>query len=289
MRQQNQRLTPEEKDALKGRIFDQLGVKQPEAGTSGSSLRRVHAGYRWGIAAAILFVVSVPLYLLVTKNTTGHSSPAFARTIVKTGSGETRQVILPDSSVVLLNAGSVLTWSAGFLTDSGREVTLQGNAFFNVKKMADHRRFTVNTRSLAVAVLGTEFNVNARTGAAEVALVRGKVNVSRAGGGLTEVLSPGEQVRFDSAGSRLVRSKINAALYSAWTGNKWNFSHTRLEEILALVQAYYGVNTVFKSERTKDLKITASITVGSLDDLVAVIENTLQIRIKLEKNQLLVQ
>ena len=189
----------------------------------------------------------------------------------------------------MLNAESVLSWPADFSSDTSRQVSLTGNAFFSVRKRPQQRNFTVHTQSLAIAVLGTEFNVNARTGATEVALVKGKVNVTRSGtSSVAAVLHPGEKIRLDTGNSKLIQSAMNSSLYSAWTENKWNFTRTRLDDILSLVQAYYGVKPVFENERRRGLKITASITVGSLGDLVAVIENTLQIRIIAENNQLLV-
>lgn len=286
MRQRNQKLTPQEKDALKGRIFDQLGLPQP---VSSSPERPPAAIWRWMAAAAVLILLSVPAYLLLRERPAVDKKQLLAWNAVRTGQGETRRIILPDSSVVMLNAESVLSWPADFSSDTSRQVSLTGNAFFSVRKRPQQRNFTVHTQSLAIAVLGTEFNVNARTGATEVALVKGKVNVTRSGtSSVAAVLHPGEKIRLDTGNSKLIQSAMNSSLYSAWTENKWNFTRTRLDDILSLVQAYYGVKPVFENERRRGLKITASITVGSLGDLVAVIENTLQIRIIAENNQLLV-
>ena len=67
---------------------------------------------------------------------------------------------LPDHSVVWLNAGSTLRYPTVF-REENRNVTLKGEAYFEVQ--ADHKRpFYVNTPSgLSVYVYGTKFNVAA--------------------------------------------------------------------------------------------------------------------------------
>ena len=62
---------------------------------------------------------------------------------VKTSPGMTAKVTLPDSTVVVLNSSSVLTYSSLF-TGETREVKLSGEAFFSVKK-DEKKRFVVHT------------------------------------------------------------------------------------------------------------------------------------------------
>ncbi len=93
----------------------------------------------------------------------------------QTGRGRQTSVMLSDSTRISLNHTSVLRLRQ---TAPGAErlVHLEGEAFFQVERTG--KPFVVETSVGTVRVLGTAFNVRARTGALEVTVVRGKVAVS---------------------------------------------------------------------------------------------------------------
>ena len=69
------------------------------------------------------------------------------------------EILLPDGSAVTLNANSKLQ----YYTHSARKVWLEGEAFFEVKKIPETAEpFQVVTNDLTITVLGTTFNVNSR-------------------------------------------------------------------------------------------------------------------------------
>lgn len=92
--------------------------------------------------------------------------------------GARSQVMLPDSSLVWLNAGSKLVYAGDFGRKS-RRVRLEGECYFEVVCNAG-RPFTVETDVLNVTVLGTSFNVQAyaEARAVEVDLLKGRVEVA---------------------------------------------------------------------------------------------------------------
>ncbi|HEY4155290.1 MAG TPA: FecR family protein, partial [Puia sp.] len=67
------------------------------------------------------------------------------------------KLVLPDGTQVWLNSGSKLHYKNDF-DKSIREVSLEGEAFFDVVKEVDHP-FIVHTSAINVRVLGTAFNV----------------------------------------------------------------------------------------------------------------------------------
>lgn len=69
--------------------------------------------------------------------------------------GKTR-LILPDSTLVWLNAGSKISYSQGFGVKD-RHLQLNGEGYFEVRKDVK-LPFDVKTRKLNVTVLGTKFN-----------------------------------------------------------------------------------------------------------------------------------
>ncbi|WP_366139580.1 FecR family protein [uncultured Maribacter sp.] len=93
---------------------------------------------------------------------------------ISTQYAENKEVILPDSSEIVLNAESSISYSEKNW-DKERNISLQGEAYF---KVAKGKRFTVATESGTVAVLGTQFNVENRNGFFEVTCFEGLVSVT---------------------------------------------------------------------------------------------------------------
>lgn len=126
-------------------------------------VKRVSGWVYWTGAAAAVALALIGLF---------HSG-IFAPEI-RTAVAEQQTVWLPDSSMVLLNSRSKLT-SNYRLIDGKRQLELEGDAYFKVKK---GKPFQVNFPGGKLRVLGTEFNVNAYSANdVEVDCVSGKVEV----------------------------------------------------------------------------------------------------------------
>lgn len=275
-------LDAEEKLTLKQRIMDRIELSAPSIRIERWSNTRLLK-----IAAFVGGLVLLAATFLTKKQET---EAVVFQIVEKTGAGETKKIQLADSSVVILNANSTLTYASNFSETVSREVTLEGNAFFNVRKKADHKSFQVHANGLSVEVLGTEFNVNARHKETEVVLASGKVKLSDDKNKLEPVfMNPGEKVDFDPARRKFTKTAIDIRLYQAWLNGKWNFSSTTLGEITSLMNAYYGVDVVFKDQKIKNLKINGLIPVTDLPAFTNIISKTLDIRIIQNNNQLLIQ
>ncbi|MEP0265613.1 FecR family protein [Dokdonia sp.] len=116
-----------------------------------------------GVAA--LFVIILGAYYAITAQST---------TTITTQLAQKETVHLPDQSQVTLNAITSLTYAKD-TWDTKREVSLDGEAFFNVAKGAT---FDVLTDDGIVSVLGTSFNVKQRNHFFEVTCYEGLVSVS---------------------------------------------------------------------------------------------------------------
>lgn len=281
---QVQPLTTEEKTSIKRNIFNRLLLPENliiDRKTSNSN-------YYWLLSAAsVIIIVLISSFVLFSTRSKTNEPAALYSTI--TSGKETKEITLPDSSVVILNAGSSVKYKNNFFDQPDREVFLEGNAFFKVTKQPGQRHFVVHAKSLDITVLGTQFNVNARTADANIGLTSGRVKVTRPGTADEAYLLPGEKVKFDTAEQQLIKTKLDARLYSAWTENKWSFRQTELQEVAELVKEYYGVTTEFKRENQKHLKITAVIPVTNLDMLTAILSKTLHIDINQEENRLVIR
>src|SRR5690625_2537866 len=125
-----------------------------------------------GIAASIALVIG--LYFLIAGN--GDFLQGQQELVYRTGFGEKLDIELDDGSQITLNANSVLRWAEDWQDNKDRQVVLEGEAFFEVKRQ-DGIPFTVMTDDVAVEVLGTSFNVDSRESSTRVYLDEGKINL----------------------------------------------------------------------------------------------------------------
>lgn len=154
--------------------------------------------------------------------------------------GEKRHLLLPDSSEVWLNAGTVLKYSERF-ADARRQVYLDGEACFSVRKNAE-KPFIVQTSRLTVKVLGTRFNVKAYSADERITttLSSGKVEVSTPSHS-PRILKPNEQLTYDKRTSHIGIARVPAADAEGWMTGKLIFTDASLAEIQQTLERRYNV------------------------------------------------
>ncbi len=154
--------------------------------------------------------------------------------------GETKHILLPDSSEVWLNAGSSLHYPSTFRKEN-RTLTLEGEACFSVRKDAQ-RPFIVNTQNLSVKVLGTEFNVRAYSGdnRTTATLATGKIEV-KTPSNQTRILEPDEQLTFDSQTDAIQVAKVSAHDITSWTTGQLIFTGATLDEIFKTLERRFNI------------------------------------------------
>jgi len=164
---------------------------------------------------------------------------------VFTAYGETKHIILPDSSEVWLNSGSNIQYSSEFKGDS-RNISLEGEAYFSVRKDSS-KPFVVNTQHLAVNVLGTEFNLKAYINDSKTiaTLDKGNIKVITASN-QSKILVPNEQLTYNSKTSNISVQKIYANDISAWKSGQLIFTKASFEDMLQTLERRFDVS--FESE-----------------------------------------
>lgn len=217
---------------------------------------------KWWIpaaAAAILIIIAGALFWKSDTNGTVELNTAY---------GQVRQYHLPDGSDVMLNANSKLSmenWKEG----ADREVWMEGEAFFHVKKTAAKTPFVVHARQMDIIVTGTQFNVINREGENSVLLKEGSVTVKTAGGELIKMV-PGDNVTIQD---RLPQKEVNASPEKvlAWTQAKLVFENTPMREAQKLISRHYGV-TVKLEKAIEEKTISGILPNDNLDILLKALE-----------------
>lgn len=148
-----------------------------------------------------------------------------------------QQFYLPDSSLVLLRKGSTLHFEGS--SSDERYVTLNGEAFFNVKH-DQNKPFIIKTGPSRIRVLGTSFLVYSRNGADEVVVQTGKVSIdSRFNDHKEVILTAGEKVVLSP--NQVQQSAILDSNYLSWNTGRLHFQSTPLPQVIHEVEHYYNI------------------------------------------------
>lgn len=185
----------------------------------------------------------------------------FSKTIVSTQMAETKQYTLPDGSEVFLNADSKIAFSrTGW--ESNRSVTLEGEAFFQVKKGST---FTVASDAGRVTVLGTSFNVNTRPSLFEVSCFTGKVKVASDGGEV--MLTKGEFTRKEN--NTLTPAASFDDQLATWRNGEFYFERKPLGMVIDELERQFDVSIEFKGDATR--LYTGYFSKKSLDEALEMV------------------
>ena len=204
----------------------------------------------------------------------------------RTANAETRQVWLPDSTRVTLNANSSLRLPQD--TDQPRrEVWLEGEAFFEVAHNAQ-RPFIVYADQTQVRVTGTTFNVANRAQNTQVVLASGEVRLTTEASPQPLTLVPGDLVAYDKRAGTVRQRTVAPDQYTAWRDRVYFFREAALPEVAEVIENYYGM-PVHISPALIDLTFTARVTLEDHpDDLLTLLSETLDLKIRAGQHQIFI-
>ena len=173
-----------------------------------------------------------------------------------TPNGGEYQITLSDGTKVLLNAASTLTYPAEFNGKGTREVTLEGEAYFEVAKNPG-RPFIVKTAKQDIEVLGTSFNVNAygNETTTKTTLLTGSVRVNALSSshpsGTSRILTPNQQSIIDDHETGITVKEVNPEAAIAWKNGLFNFHGLSIDEALKQVERWYDIQIIYKGKKPK--------------------------------------
>lgn len=218
--------------------------------------------------------------------TTGY----FTTARYSTAYGETREITLPDGSVVVLNANSSLRHPSDWAGDADREVWLDGEAYFSVRKATasrqDHSRtpvkFTVHTADLNVEVLGTQFTVSQREARTLVTLNEGQIRLDVPAETQPEglVMQPGDQVEYRKGRRKLTRKAVRPEVYSSWTRKVWILDRMPLSEVAQRMEETYGLNVRITDKALAAEKMTGVVPTQNLEVLLEGLTTIFQMQVE---------
>lgn len=274
----------------------------PDDAPSTRTLPEKRSGIRYFIAAAgIAAVAFLGMYFFNQNKTSAAENHPYISTI-STQKGTRTSVQLPDGTTVWLNADSKLLYDGVFAAGI-REVTLEGEAFFDVQKDTC-RPFVIHTDVVDITVMGTRFNVRAYKDEieTETSLISGKVEVSvKSNPEKKIILRPNEKLVVkrdtpsDSVPSRkeedllIVKNMYKDPVYKTspeimWMDNKLVFDGEKLEEVCKKLERWYNITIRIEDDDLKEGVYTAVFDGEKLENVLTALQITGPVDFSIEED-----
>lgn len=253
------------------------------------------------IRIAAVLVILIGIGHLFTKPTDKitQSDPSVFEIIAPRGSKT--QVLLPDGSKVWLNSESKIRYFNNY-NQIGREVVLEGEGYFEVKKNPD-KPFVVTASDIRIKALGTIFNIKAypEENTIETTLVEGRLEVESGAVGKVNklvTLEPNQKVTFcnESEVSEnhqnveenhkvenlppvkavlekiISNEKVDPSLITSWKNNILYFDNENFEDLALKLERRFGVKIHFENEDLKTLRFTGKFRDTIIEQVLAALQ-----------------
>lgn len=255
----------------KGRAWSNVSTEMTKASPRNP---RVISSFRisirhYGVAASLIVgLFAVGFYLM--------SRPKLYPATEIASAASTFTIMLPDSSGVVLNRNSVISYPDNF-GEQRREVDFKGEAFFRVK--GDTKKpFVIHTGIADIRVVGTVFNVRQNMDSVQVSVEEGKVLVYTADD--STYLEAGHAATI-RAGTRAI-DVINKVDKNAWgyATRKFVFQDAPLSQVFENIENAYACSIEIGNKNIKNCKLTASFDHVSAREMLNLIGETLDLTIQ---------
>lgn len=249
--------------------------------------RPVRSAFNWGrlmtVAAAVLLVLTTVSYVYFPSG----KSVKLAYT---TSYGETRTVLLPDSTEVMLNANSRVVWDDNWQQQHKRFVTMEGEAFFKVKNL-NGMRFVVEAGDVHVNVIGTEFNVSNRRGVTNVFLESGKVDLEMEDPEIkTLTMQPGNAVMYQKEGAGLIfEGSTTLESNASWVRGMLQFQDETLSDVLQKLEELYGKQFKVENKELLNRRMDISLPYGNWELISNAIGLAMNVQLIQNENEVLIK
>lgn len=224
--------------------------------------------------AAILFIpLAVVAFLLFYR---GSDHRHVTMLSYATKPGVTATLTLPDSTEVVLNSDSRISYPERFTGDE-RRVELEGEAYFAVAKDGEHP-FVVGTSARAdIKVYGTRFNVEAdRTGHwVRATLEEGAIAMEYVDGDrqwTERHIVPGEEINYRAAQHEVSVRKVEVDVVTSWKDGRLLFRNTPVKEVLKTLAKRYNVEFEVVDERVYKNSFTGVLEKQRLENVLEILK-----------------
>jgi transmembrane sensor len=290
---------------------------QPDTG-SGINRIRTRRTRRGLVLASILAMVTLAVGFLyrsmIVSKPVGTTLAANTLSEVTTHYGSRTNLYLPDGTRVWLNAGSSITYDKNFGA-TGREVTLSGEAFFDVAPNPA-RPFLIHAARIDIKVLGTSFNVKSypTDKTTETVLIRGSIEVALKGKTHEKIiLKPNEKLIVANEDTvqqthPVVRTgnppaaapeeshvtirkptyekNTGAIVETSWVHDELIFQGEKFSDLALKMERWYGVSIHFADSGIEDMRLTGTFRDETIQEALEALKLTAPFSYTINDNQI---
>lgn len=239
-----------------------LLAEQPVRQSSTGAILRYLSHHKIATYAAMVLIIAGLGGFAYMKGRSGFGLMGTHKNIyvqISVAPGETKKMLLPDSTVVWLNAGSTFKYPENF-NGNTREVFLNGEGYFEVSKDARHP-FIVSTSKGNIVVMGTTFNVSAYANKPRfvTALLEGRVRVNDQHGKSLDLVP---MKKAELVKDALVVSDITDTDVYKWKEGLISFDNEPIAEVLDHLATSFGQKITIRQLNNPDLLLTGKFRVS---------------------------
>ena len=270
----------------------QLAIQQEVAETVAAETPvtiKPHRFKRFAVAAAMFLIMagSFLVYRMVAKND-DYNLAGYGSNLVTTvnQTGIIKKIVLEDGSTVVLNPEASLTYPVHFGA-SNREVSLTGDAFFEVTKNPA-KPFLVYSNNITTKVLGTSFTIssNAASRNIKVAVHTGRVQVfeSVTTKGVVDnkstngvIITANQQTIYSQTNNSFVTSLVAdpAPIAGMQTAGYFDFNRQPVAEVMKRIETVYGIEIVMEHEALGKCVFTGELAEENLYEKLDILCKTI--------------
>lgn len=236
------------------------------------------------IAAVLIVAISVWWFV-------GDNAPQQLEIMASNG---VTTVNLSDGSVVKLSEGSSLKYAAVF-DGAYRDVTLAGEAFFDVAPNKGQPFIIHTPQEAEIKVVGTSFSVRANLGTDEVEVVveTGKVILTEDYENIETSpsvnLVPGEKGVYNKKEAKAEKSLNLNPKFLYWLNKTLIFRKTDINTVVEVLNEIYDADIALKDDKLNACRITATFRNENLRTILTIIGQTLDLEVTNENNKFILE
>ncbi|MDB5110552.1 MAG: hypothetical protein JWR67_1666 [Mucilaginibacter sp.] len=261
------------------------------------------------LAAILLVGIAIGYIFLKQRNTSlPNTNTASTASYIKRMVNNTRGTLLvklDDGSSVILKPGAQINYPAKF-NGKSRDVSLNGEAFFEIHKDAAHP-FFVHCGDWVTRVVGTSFTINTsnRTKEFKVVVNTGKVLVYTDNINNLKILpikdkqlaakpiyiTPNEELIYNTTRKSLVKETLMTPLLLSANLSRalFTFHETPLYKVIANIKRAYNVNIIYNEKQMGGCPLTASLGDEHLLEKLDLICKALDAHYYINEGQIVIQ
>lgn len=226
----------------------------------------------WEWVQRVAAVLCLPLILTVWIQYINKEQLGSQLVEVKTNPGMTTSVVLSDSTVVYLNSCSSLRYPL-FFTGDTREVTLTGEAFFEVAKDRDKKFIVSAPHHTQIEVLGTHFNIEAYEDEDNISttLLEGSVCFlfGTGKGNVRKIrMRPGQKLIYQASKEKMQLYATSGVSETAWKDGELSFQDLPLGEVLRMLEKRFHVEFIVTDKKLNEYTFTGTFTEHRLERIL---------------------